>query len=164
MTDEETQEDPGERMRLPVAIEETIAVASLALLLVITLANVLVRYFSDESFAWTEEISVFLMVVLTLAGAAAAARATGTSASSSSMARVARAPSPPGAADLGLHRGPVHCAGGSHRPGRLGRIPLWRDLDGDRHPALVVHGLAAGVVRLGCDARRRLGLRRARQR
>ena len=39
----------------------------------ITLANVLVRYFSDESFAWTEEISIFLMVVLTLAGAAAAA-------------------------------------------------------------------------------------------
>ncbi len=55
------------------APEERIAVASLAVLLVITLVNVLVRYFTDESVAWTEEISVFLMVVLTLAGASAVA-------------------------------------------------------------------------------------------
>src|SRR4051812_8574521 len=51
--------------------EERIAVAALALLLVITLANVFTRYFTDDSFAWTEELSVFLMVVLALAGAAA---------------------------------------------------------------------------------------------
>ncbi|TFY96329.1 TRAP transporter small permease [Ramlibacter humi] len=54
--------------------EERIAVFGLALLLVITLANVVTRYFTDESFAWTEEISVFLMVVVTLAGAAAVGR------------------------------------------------------------------------------------------
>lgn len=54
--------------------EERLAVASLALLVVITLLNVLTRYFTDDSFAWTEEISVFLMVVLTLAGASAVAR------------------------------------------------------------------------------------------
>ena len=40
-------------------------------LTVITLGNVLTRYFTDESFAWTEEISIFLIVVMTLAGAAA---------------------------------------------------------------------------------------------
>ena len=47
--------------------------ACMVLLLVITLLNVVTRYFTDQSFAWTEEISVFLMVVMTLAGASAAA-------------------------------------------------------------------------------------------
>ena len=59
--------------RVPVAFEEGIAVACMALLLVITMLNVITRYFTDESFAWTEEISIFLMVVMTLAGASAAA-------------------------------------------------------------------------------------------
>ena len=59
--------------RIPVAFEEGLSVACMALLVVITLLNVLTRYFSDQSFAWTEEISVFLMVVMTLAGASAAA-------------------------------------------------------------------------------------------
>jgi TRAP-type C4-dicarboxylate transport system permease small subunit len=54
--------------------EERIAVASLALLLLITLANVATRYLTDESFASTEEFSVFLMVLLALAGAAAVGR------------------------------------------------------------------------------------------
>lgn len=53
--------------------EDWIAVLAMALLCVITMGNVLVRYFSDESFAWTEEFSVFLLVVMTMAGAAAAA-------------------------------------------------------------------------------------------
>lgn len=57
----------------PPLFEERIAVAALALLVVLTLANVVVRYFTDESFAWTEELSVFLLVVLALAGAGAAA-------------------------------------------------------------------------------------------
>ncbi len=57
--------------RVPL-FEEGLAVACMVLLLVITLLNVLTRYFTDQSFAWTEEISVFLMVVLTLAGASAA--------------------------------------------------------------------------------------------
>jgi TRAP-type transport system small permease protein len=59
--------------RVPVAFEEGLATACMALLVVITLANVLTRYFTDQSFAWTEEISVFLLVVMTLAGASAAA-------------------------------------------------------------------------------------------
>jgi TRAP-type transport system small permease protein len=53
--------------------EEVIGVACMAILVVITLGNVVTRYFTDESFAWTEEISVFLMVVMALAGAAGAA-------------------------------------------------------------------------------------------
>ncbi|HUR89709.1 MAG TPA: TRAP transporter small permease [Ramlibacter sp.] len=56
------------------AWEERIAVAALAILLVITLANVVSRYLTDDSLAWTEEISVFLMVVLALAGASAVGR------------------------------------------------------------------------------------------
>lgn len=44
-------------------------------LALITFVNVLVRYFTNASFAWTEEISVFLMIVLALvAGSAAVAR------------------------------------------------------------------------------------------
>ena len=58
------------RQRTP---EDWIAVLAMGLLCLITFANVLVRYFSDQSFAWTEEFSVFLLVVMTLAGAAAAA-------------------------------------------------------------------------------------------
>ena len=61
------------RLGVPVALEEGLAVACMALLVLITLINVLIRYFTDESFAWTEEISIFLMVVMTLAGASAAA-------------------------------------------------------------------------------------------
>ncbi len=57
---------------VPVVLEEGLAVACMAVLLVITLLNVLTRYFTDQSFAWTEEISVFLMVLMTLAGASAA--------------------------------------------------------------------------------------------
>jgi TRAP-type C4-dicarboxylate transport system permease small subunit len=45
----------------------------MAALCVITMANVVVRYLSDESFAWTEEFSVFLLVLTTMAGTAAAA-------------------------------------------------------------------------------------------
>ena len=59
--------------RIPVAVEEGVAVACMALLVLITLLNVVTRYLTDESFAWTEEISIFLMVVMTLAGASAAA-------------------------------------------------------------------------------------------
>lgn len=54
--------------------EEKLAVATLALLLAITLLNVAIRYLTDQSVAWTEEISVFLMVLLTLSGASAVAR------------------------------------------------------------------------------------------
>lgn len=58
--------------RVPAAIEGTLAAALMATLAAITFGNVLVRYFTDRSFAFTEEYSVALMVVLTLVGAASA--------------------------------------------------------------------------------------------
>lgn len=58
--------------RVPVKIEEFFAALAMALICCITFANVLVRYFTDVSFAFTEEFSIFLMVVLTFFGAAAA--------------------------------------------------------------------------------------------
>jgi TRAP-type transport system small permease protein len=54
-------------------LESYLAVLCMALLVLITLGNVIVRYFSNSSFAWTEEISIFLMVVMTFAGAASVA-------------------------------------------------------------------------------------------
>ena len=53
--------------------EDWIAALGMAALCVITMANVVVRYLSDESFAWTEEFSVFLLILTTMAGTAAAA-------------------------------------------------------------------------------------------
>lgn len=55
-------------------IESSLGVIALTLICLISLANVLVRYFTDISFAFTEEYSVFLMVILAFAGSAAAAR------------------------------------------------------------------------------------------
>lgn len=64
----------GSGKDLKPPFEERIAVAALAVLLLLTLANVVSRYLTDDSIAWTEEFSVFLMVVLTLAGASAVGR------------------------------------------------------------------------------------------
>jgi TRAP-type C4-dicarboxylate transport system permease small subunit len=55
-------------------IESHLAVACMVLLVAITISNVLVRYFTNESFAWTEEISIYLMVLMTFCGAASVAR------------------------------------------------------------------------------------------
>ncbi len=52
--------------------EDWATVITMALLALITFVNVLVRYFTDSSFAWTEEISVFLMIVLALVGGSSA--------------------------------------------------------------------------------------------
>jgi TRAP-type C4-dicarboxylate transport system permease small subunit len=51
------------------AVERFLMAASMGLLCLLTMANVLVRYFTDISFAFTEEISVALLVVMTLVGA-----------------------------------------------------------------------------------------------
>ena len=53
-------------------VERFLGAAAMAALCVITLANVLVRYFTDISFAFTEEVSVFLMIFLTFVGSAKA--------------------------------------------------------------------------------------------
>jgi len=57
---------------VPLKIEDWATVIIMALLASITFANVLVRYFTDRSFAWTEEFSVFLMIALTMVAASAA--------------------------------------------------------------------------------------------
>nr|AGU11478.1 Tripartite ATP-independent periplasmic transporter, DctQ component [uncultured organism] len=53
-------------------LEDWLIVLTMAFLALITFANVVVRYFTSASFAWTEEISVFLMIVLALVGGSAA--------------------------------------------------------------------------------------------
>ena len=59
---------PGGKFSLG-AIERFLMAASMGVLCLLTMANVLVRYFTDISFAFTEEISVALLVVMTLVGA-----------------------------------------------------------------------------------------------
>ncbi len=67
--------DYHEKTLVSLKIEDWLTVIVMALLALITFANVLVRYFTDQSFAWTEEFSVFLMIVLALvAGSASVAR------------------------------------------------------------------------------------------
>lgn len=68
---------PGLRLgeappRIPVTIEGAIGALVMGALALITFANVVVRYFTSVSFAFTEEYSVALMVVMTFLGAAAA--------------------------------------------------------------------------------------------
>ncbi len=63
--------EPG-KTRVPLKIEDWLTVIIMAALALITFANVLTRYFTNHSFAWTEEISIFLMILLTLVAASAA--------------------------------------------------------------------------------------------
>jgi TRAP-type C4-dicarboxylate transport system permease small subunit len=66
---------PDTQTRVPLQLEDWLTVIVMASLALITFANVVVRYLTNQSFAWTEEISVFLMIVLALvAGSAAVAR------------------------------------------------------------------------------------------
>lgn len=59
---------PNARFRL----ERFLGAAAMASIVLITLGNVLVRYFTDISFAFTEEFSVFLLIFLTFVGSAKA--------------------------------------------------------------------------------------------
>jgi TRAP-type C4-dicarboxylate transport system permease small subunit len=59
---------PGARFRA----ERFLGAAAMAAICLITLGNVLVRYFTDISFAFTEELSVFLLIFLTFVGSAKA--------------------------------------------------------------------------------------------
>ncbi|KAA5607047.1 TRAP transporter small permease [Roseospira marina] len=53
-------------------MEEVVGATAMAIICVISFANVVVRYATNVSFAFTEEVSVFLLVVLTFVGAALA--------------------------------------------------------------------------------------------
>src|SRR5215213_12004145 len=61
--------------RVPLSIEKGIAALSMAALCLITLGNVIARYLTNYSFAFTEEYSIALMVVVTLLGAGIATAA-----------------------------------------------------------------------------------------
>ena len=68
-------EAPDQPTQVPHAIEDWLTVLIMGALALITFANVIVRYFTDSSFAWTEVFSVLLMIMLALvAGSAAVAR------------------------------------------------------------------------------------------
>ena len=56
------------KVKVPLRIEETIAGITIGLLALITFANVVVRYATNFSFAFTEEFSIFLMVFMALVG------------------------------------------------------------------------------------------------
>ena len=56
------------KTRVPLRIEETLAGIAIGLLALLTFANVLVRYLTNFSFAFTEEFSIFLMLVMALIG------------------------------------------------------------------------------------------------
>lgn len=68
------QVSQGSPDAVALGIEELAGALVMAALVVITFVNVLVRYLTDSSFAWTEEISVFMLVALTLIGSAWAVR------------------------------------------------------------------------------------------
>lgn len=58
------------RVRVPLKIEEVAIAAAMAGIALITAANVVTRYLSNISLAFTEEYSILLMVIATLLGAA----------------------------------------------------------------------------------------------
>lgn len=73
----ETDPDFPERLgashtRVPVTIERAAGAIAMALICLISFANVVVRYTTDVSFAFTEEFSVFLLVFMTFVGASLA--------------------------------------------------------------------------------------------
>ncbi len=57
---------------VPFGIERAIAAVAIGAIFVISLGNTVVRYVTNQSFAFTEEYSIFLVVVMTFAGTATA--------------------------------------------------------------------------------------------
>lgn len=55
-------------VRVPIGIERSLGAAAMALICLISFGNVVVRYTTDVSFAFTEEFSVFLLVFMTFVG------------------------------------------------------------------------------------------------
>jgi TRAP-type transport system small permease protein len=53
-----------------VRLEEALAAAAIGLIFLISFGNVVVRYLTNVSFAFTEEFSVFLLVFMTFVGSA----------------------------------------------------------------------------------------------
>lgn len=64
--------EADEPVKVTLKIEDWLTILVMGALALITFANVVTRYFTNQSFAWTEEFSVFLMIVLALVGSSAA--------------------------------------------------------------------------------------------
>jgi len=60
--------EPEKPAAPPFRIEEAVAALAMGLICLISISNVVVRYATDVSFAFTEEYSVFLLVVVTFVG------------------------------------------------------------------------------------------------
>lgn len=63
---------PDPRTRVPLTLERVLLAAAMAAIALITGANVVTRYLTDISLAFTEEYSVALMVAVALTGSALA--------------------------------------------------------------------------------------------
>ncbi|MZR31671.1 TRAP transporter small permease [Sneathiella litorea] len=63
----DTEDSPQEKY--PFRIEEAIGALAMGLICLISILNVVVRYATNVSFAFTEEYSVFLLVIVTFVGA-----------------------------------------------------------------------------------------------
>ncbi|MCC3304269.1 TRAP transporter small permease [Sneathiella sp. HT1-7] len=64
---EETDDNLQEKH--PFRIEEAVGALAMGLICLISILNVVVRYATNVSFAFTEEYSVFLLVIVTFVGA-----------------------------------------------------------------------------------------------
>lgn len=62
----------SERPDRLLRVERAVGAAAMALICAISFANVVVRYATDFSFAFTEEYSVFLLVIMTFVGSSLA--------------------------------------------------------------------------------------------
>lgn len=67
-----TQKDDEVGLKVPLTFERAVIALAMAAMALITAANVVTRYLTDISLAFTEEFSVVLMVVVTLFGSALA--------------------------------------------------------------------------------------------
>ena len=65
------------KTRVPLKIEEALAGAAIGILGLITFSNVVVRYLTNFSFAFTEEFSIILMVIMAFLGASSAVAKSG---------------------------------------------------------------------------------------
>jgi len=72
MTDQPAHASGEIAAPVPITLEGVVGAAIMAALALITFGNVVVRYFTSVSFAFTEEYSVALMVVMTFVGSAGA--------------------------------------------------------------------------------------------
>ena len=64
--------EADEAVKVTLKIEDWQTVIVMGCLALITFAIVLARYFTDQSFAWTEEFSIIFMIVLALVSSSAA--------------------------------------------------------------------------------------------